>query len=31
VDKPKKTTTYTVTASNAEGMTDTERVTVSVK
>ncbi|HEY6391136.1 MAG TPA: hypothetical protein VIX89_07660 [Bryobacteraceae bacterium] len=31
VDKPKKTTTYTVTASNAEGITDTERVTVSVK
>jgi len=31
VDKPKKTTTYTVTASNAEGATDTERVTVTVK
>jgi hypothetical protein len=31
VDKPTKTTTYTVTASNAEGATDTERVTVSVK
>jgi hypothetical protein len=31
VDRPKKTTTYTVTASNTEGATDTERVTVSVK
>ena len=31
VDKPKKTTTYTVTASNAEGLTDTERVTINVK
>jgi len=31
VDKPKKTTTYTVTASNAEGATDTERVTVTVR
>lgn len=31
VDKPAKTTTYTVTASNAEGIKDTERVTVSVR
>jgi hypothetical protein len=31
VDKPAKTTTYTVKASNAEGMTDTERATVNVR
>jgi hypothetical protein len=31
VDKPAKTTTYTVTASNADGITDTEHATVIVK
>jgi hypothetical protein len=31
VDKPAKTTTYTVTASNADGITDTEHATISVK
>jgi len=31
VDKPRKTTTYTVTAYNTEGATDSERVTVTVK
>lgn len=30
-DRPAKTTTYTVVASNAEGVTDTEQVTVRVK
>lgn len=30
-DRPTKTTTYTVTAYGAEGLTDTERVTVHVK
>jgi hypothetical protein len=30
-DKPLKTTTYTLTASNTEGIKDTERVTVTVK
>ena len=31
VDKPAKTTTYTVTALNAEGISDTERATVTLK
>jgi len=31
VDKPVKTTTYTVTASNADGITDTERATINVR
>lgn len=31
MDKPQKTTTYTVTAYNASGATDTEHVTVRVK
>lgn len=30
-DRPQKTTTYTVTATGADGTTDTERVTVRVK